>query len=76
MKFFLFKAPKIMRAANHSKNPYAICKANRVFNDHMSKKGETIKLITINTESSITILYSFMCFPICNYHRDRQNLLR
>jgi hypothetical protein len=75
MKFFLFTALKIMRAANHSKNPYAICKANKVFNDHMNNKGEIITPITIITESNTIMLFSFMCFPICTDHKDRQNLL-
>lgn len=54
-----FKNPKIISAANHSKNPYAIVRPNRVFNDQINTNGAIRTAISaaINITTNVFSLF-------------------
>ena len=59
-----FKNPKIISAANHSKNPYAIVRPNRVFNDQIKRKGPTKIAMSAITKIVTNAVPFIVCFIV------------
>ena len=52
--------PKRNKPANHSKNPYAIVKPNRVFNDQINKSGATSIAMSATTKIATNVFSPFI----------------